>query len=321
MADLTYFQLVNIEPPSARTGASLSPSDNDVTLLPGTGFIPDIIRGQVVIGRMCQEITSPESLLTSELGTIERIVDFVAAKHHLRAIDAADFTSHVNLKLVERDYAILRRFEGRSSLRTYLTVVIQRLFFDYAAAKWGKWRSSAEAKRAGDVGIILEQLLWRDGYSFEEACEVLKTNYQIAARREDLERIAGLLPERPKRRFESDASLVDRADPTAADALVKRSDRSRVAQRVLLALKRLIAGAEPRERLALVMRYVDGRSVADIASMLDLDQKRLYRRLEDLRRNLRKGLQAEGIGAEEALAIFDDPDISVDWDDEFEDRL
>jgi RNA polymerase sigma factor for flagellar operon FliA len=263
---------------------------------------------------LVRERNAPETLLVSELATIDRIIDFVAARRHLRASDAADFASHVKTKLVENDYAILRKFQGRSSLRTYLTVVIQRMFVDYCVEKWGRWRPSAEAKRAGEVGIVLEQLLWRDGYTFEEACEIVLTNYQMKTDPAELERIAATLPARPRRRFDGEAALVDRAaDTSGADALVERRDRTRFAERVSATLKRLIDRAEPQDRLILVLKYVDGRSLADIASMMNLDQKRLYRRHEHLLRDLRDGLEAEGIVAEDALAIFDDPGVSLDW--------
>src|SRR4051812_20068245 len=126
-----------------------------------------------------RELKSPETLLVSELDTIERIISFVASRRRLRPDDAEEFAAHVKMKLVEKDYVILRKFEGRSSLRTFLTVVIQRLFVDYTAAKWGRWRPSAEARRAGDVGVMLDELLWRDGYSLDEACEILATNRQV----------------------------------------------------------------------------------------------------------------------------------------------
>jgi len=47
--------------------------------------------------------------------------------------------------------ALLAKFEGRSSLRTFLTVVIQRLFLDHRISAWGKWRPSAEARRGGST--------------------------------------------------------------------------------------------------------------------------------------------------------------------------
>jgi RNA polymerase sigma factor for flagellar operon FliA len=276
--------------------------------------IPGIIRARLTAGRMEHDLAAPDTILVSELPTIERVVAFVASRHHLRSAEAADFASHVTMKLVENDYAILRKFEGRSSLRTYLTVVIQRLFLDYSVAKWGKWRPSAQAKRAGELGIMLERFLVRDGYSLDEAYEALLTNHRMHLDRREVERIAGLLPTRSRRQFESDAALVDRADGRpGADALADHNERTALAQRVSVALKRLIAAADPQDRLILVLRYVDGCSVADIASTLSLDQKRLYRRLEQLLRDLREGLESEGIAADEALSIFDDPAVTVDW--------
>jgi len=75
----------------------------------------DIIRGLFVIPFQRPEIVSPGNVFTSELAAIERIIGRVAAQHHLRDADAEDFASHVKMKLIENDYAIVRKFEGRSS--------------------------------------------------------------------------------------------------------------------------------------------------------------------------------------------------------------
>jgi DNA-directed RNA polymerase specialized sigma24 family protein len=155
---------------------------------------------------------SGEALFLFQLSVIERVISFVSSRHHLPGSDADDFGSHVKLKLIENDYAILKKFEGRSNLRTYLTVVIQRLFLDYRIMAWGKWRPSAEAKRFGEIAILLERLTHRDGYGFEEACELMQTNHQITMSRPDLEAIAARLPHRLRRRFESEDALTNLAD-------------------------------------------------------------------------------------------------------------
>src|SRR5215208_5464467 len=54
---------------------------------------------------------------------------------------------------------VRRRFERRSSLPTYVTVVIQRLFLDYRNRLWGKWRPSSDAKRLGPTAMLLERLV------------------------------------------------------------------------------------------------------------------------------------------------------------------
>lgn len=277
--------------------------------------LSDIIRRAAVMRRIGPgQPTSPEALFLSEIATVERVIAFVVARRRLRAADAEEFASHVKIKLIENDYAVLRKFEGRSSLRTYLTVVIQRLLADYCAATLGRWRPSAEARRAGEVGILLEQLLRRDGYSFDQACEILVTNHQLAVDRADLERLATLLPARGKRQFETDESLAEHPDAApGAEALVNHTERSAIAGRVSAALKQFIAGAEPQDRLILVLRFADQRTVPEIASLLRIDQKRLYRRLDDLLREMRTRLHADGIAADEALAVFEDPSISIDW--------
>jgi RNA polymerase sigma factor (sigma-70 family) len=255
-----------------------------------------------------------QALLLAHLEVVERAITFVCRRHHLSSAEADDFASLVKLKLVEDDYSVLRKFQGRSSIRTYLAVVIQRLFLDYRISAWGKWRPSAEAKRAGPVGVLLEQLLVRDGYGFEEACELLKTNHRLPVGRADLEQLAGRLPVRTRRRFESDESLANiPSSDQPADAIVAASDRQSAATRISDVLNSLIARFENQDRLVLMMRFEDGRTVADISATLRLEQKALYRRLDRLLMDLRVGLKAQGIDAPEVLEMLDSRDVSFEW--------
>ena len=97
-----------------------------------------------------------ERFLLENLGTVERVVAYVARRHRLSRDEANELSSAVKLKLVDHDYEVLRRYEGRSSLRTYLTAVVIRLFLDDRVARWGKWRPSAQAKRLGAVAVLLD---------------------------------------------------------------------------------------------------------------------------------------------------------------------
>jgi RNA polymerase sigma factor for flagellar operon FliA len=258
-----------------------------------------------------------EALFLSQLVVIERVISFVSSRHHLPGVDADDFASHVKLKLIEDDYGILRKFQGRSSMRTYLTVVIQRLFLDYRISAWGKWRPSAEAARAGPIAILLEQLVGRDGYSFEEACELLETNHQVTAPRSSLAAIAGRLPIRVRRRFESDAALAQvPSEQPPADDVIAEQERMALAARVGGALKSAMAELDAQDRLILSLRFEDGRSVVEVARMLRLDQKALYRRLDRVMKALRAALQVEGVDGAAALEIFESSAVSIDWTDE-----
>jgi RNA polymerase sigma factor (sigma-70 family) len=255
-----------------------------------------------------------EALFLSQLDLIERVIGFVCARQHLASADADDFSSFVKLKFVENDYALLAKFEGRSSLRTFLTVVIQRLFLDHRISAWGKWRPSAEARRAGPTAILLEQLMVRDGYPFEEACEMLRTNHRVAADRVELERLAARLPIRVRRRFQPDDALANMPSrDRPADDLAADQDRRAAGNRVSEALSTLMARMDQQDRLILALRFDDGRTVAEIAAILRLDQKGLYRRVERLLKELRTGLEAEGIDGTSVLEMLESPAVSIEW--------
>ncbi len=255
-----------------------------------------------------------EAFFLQQLGVIERVISFVCSRQHLSGADADDFGSHVKLKLIEDDYATLRKFQGRSSLRTYLTVVIQRLFLDYRISSWGKWRPSAEATRGGPVAVLLERLTARDGYGFEEACALMQTNHQVAASRAELEAIAGRLPSRPRRRFESDEALEQvPSEQRPIDDGLAEEERIATASRVAEALKSAMAGLDSQDRLILALRFADGRTVVEMAKVLQLEQKALYRRIERVLKTLRGALHAQGVDGAAAMEIFDSPAVSIAW--------
>jgi RNA polymerase sigma factor (sigma-70 family) len=258
-----------------------------------------------------------DSQLLSHLAVAERAVAFVCARHRLTADEAEDFSSHVTLKLLEDDRAILRKFAGRSSIRTYLGVVVQRLFLDYRTAAWGKWRPSAEATRRGETAMLVERLLTRDGYSLEETYELLTTNYGVAVSRTALEQLAGQLPVKMKRRFEGEAPLAVIADSnlTPEEALVDRT-RAEHERHVAQLLKQTIADLPPHDQLLLALRYADGRTVAEISAVLRQDQKRLYRQYDALLGDLRARLESQGVGAGDIAGLFED----VAWGREAEDE-
>src|SRR6516225_10797601 len=87
-----------------------------------------------------------EALFLASLPVIDDIAGQICRRHHMTGADAEDFRSVARLHFMERNCEVLRRFEGRSSLPTYVNVVIQRLFLDYRNRQWGRWRPSAEAK-------------------------------------------------------------------------------------------------------------------------------------------------------------------------------
>jgi hypothetical protein len=75
---------------------------------------------------------------------------------------------------------------------------------------------------------------------------------------------------------------------------------------VQTALDRVRQTLDPTEQIILKMRFEDAAPVADIARALHLNQKRLYRTIDQLLVRLRKGLEAEGIDGAEVRALLGD---------------
>jgi RNA polymerase sigma factor for flagellar operon FliA len=239
-----------------------------------------------------------ERLFLDNLDLIDQVVRGLARKYHLSADDAAELRDAVRLKLIENDYDVLRRFRQSCSLRTYLTIVVTRHFLDQRNAQWGKWRPSLEARRQGPTGILLERLLTRDGRTLDEAVEILRTNHGITESREELYQRSVAFPRRTPRRFVGDDTLEQTPSHDAAqDTRVEEHERARRARAMSAALAEVLEELGAQDRLILKMRFRDGFQVAQIAKALALEQKPLYRRIEQLMKRLRRALEAHGFGA------------------------
>src|SRR4028119_1161719 len=98
---------------------------------------------------------TPQDLFLAHLPHIEKVATHACRKRRFSPEETEDFISLVQLKIIEDDYAVLCKFQGKSTLKTYLTVVIERQFLDHLNHLRGKWRPSAEAKRPGPPGLQL----------------------------------------------------------------------------------------------------------------------------------------------------------------------
>lgn len=224
------------------------------------------------------------------LPVIDRLIGIIARRNALSASDADEFAAWARARLMDNDYAIFRKFGGRSSIATYLAVVLSNLFRDWRNSLWGRWRPSAMAVRLGPIAIRLEELLSRDGCSLREAIAIL--NSAGATETEaDLARLAAKLPHRTNDHEVSiDAVVEGIPDPSTAEPL--STDEKR---RFLDKLSNALSKLDPEERLLVRMRFWDGMTVADIARALHVEQKPLYRKLESIGRRLREWLRLDGI--------------------------
>jgi RNA polymerase sigma factor (sigma-70 family) len=232
-----------------------------------------------------------------QLALAEEVIRAAIRRHRLAATEADEFAGVVRLKLVEN--RVIEKFERRSSLRTFLTTVVEHQYLDFRNQQWGKWRPSLEAKRLGPVALRLEVLLVRDGLRFDEAYEMLRTTHGISESRDELYAMSARLPRRNPRRFVGEDALQEHADPVDLEASVLQTEQGQVAGRMFASVERALAELAPTDRLLLKMHFYDGLSLADVARALGKPQKPLYRLVEGLLARLRDTLESEGFRAEE----------------------
>lgn len=222
---------------------------------------------------------------------LHHIIKAVCRAGHVSQCDEADFMGVVLLKLVDRDYAVLRQFDGRSTLKTFLHKVVKRQLLDWRDAQWGKWRPSAGARTRGDVAVQLERLTLRDGLPVADAIGILAARpWGLSSG--DLRHLHAQLP-RPRAHRTRQVPLTQdiRAASDRADATVERQHLESGARLISIELSSALASLQGDDRRLLRMRFQDGMSIRDIASEIGVDPKRLYRRFSALLGGLRARLE------------------------------
>ncbi len=240
---------------------------------------------------------NPETTYLQHLETIDSIAAFVARRGHSNADETEEFVQIVHVKLFDDDYAIIRKFEGRSTFSTYLMTVIKRLFNQWCVERWGKWRPSAEAKRLGDKAITLERLMNRDGFTYQEAVNTLTMRAGDAYTADELWALYMRLPVRSQRiQLVPEESIAEvPAQNADADERVESRDREHSARCCLAALDGEIQQFPAQDQLILQLRFWDEKKVPEIAKIVGIDQKKLYKHLDKLFAMLRDALEKAGI--------------------------
>lgn len=264
---------------------------------------------------------NPRQLLEENLQLIDRIAGRACRRVGVPASEVADVASTVKLALVENDYAILRRWEGRASLATYLAIVVQRLLADQRERTHGRWRASAEAQRLGERAVLVEDVIGRQRRSIDEAMPLLRAA-DASITRDEVVAIAERLPQRTPRLREVELppeDVVPLAAHDRTDTVVYDGELRDLSRRVGALLRETLDGWPADDRLLMRLRFQSSLTVADIARMMDVPQRPLYRRIESLLARLRQVLLAAGIDPSTADDLLGasrrlDLDFGLQWE-------
>ena len=247
--------------------------------------------------------TSVSPITPADFELLCQVIAMVARTSGLPPQDAEDFAQHAHVHLMERQYAPVAAFSGRSSLRTYLTVVVRRLLLDWRNARFGKWRPSAVARRLGPAAVALDRLMFRDGHRLEEAVAMLKGR-PACSQSAPLRRLASLLPPRAKVQAVAPETF-DGLAPEGFFDPVEAKEAAAARRRTLARLQLAFRLLSPEDRHLVELRYRRGLSVRDIAAGLGQPDKPLYRRLERIVATLRRAMAVAADGAVSMPAPID----------------
>lgn len=232
-----------------------------------------------------------QRLLLDHLDLINQIARMTGRRRHLSAAEREDFAGFVRLRLIEDDYAILRKFQNRSTLWTYLTMVIERLSLDFCVDKWGRWRPSAMAERLGPVAVTFERLVWRDNHTVDEAMAILRTNPEVGLTHTELQAMWDQLPParvRPTEVGEELASSVTSDD--SAETGVDESDHRTNIDRLQRALQTAFEQIPAQDRVLIALRFDQDLSVVEISKVTGISTPTIHRRLDKAMKRLRLAL-------------------------------
>jgi RNA polymerase sigma factor (sigma-70 family) len=262
------------------------------------------------IGRTGTSSVSPEQLFIRCLPMIDTIIRRVAYRHRLSHADAEEFGSMVRLRLLDNNCQVLRCLRCRTSIRTYLSVVIARLCLDFRISQWGKWRPSQKSRRLGPAAVLLERLVVRDGMTWEDAClRLQQQGHPIPADAEDLR--ASFAKPRLQRRMVGADELdgLPARDPGPDTHMLEEEGG-----RAIEILNDAITSLDSEDRLILKSRFVDGTRISDIAARYGYEPRVLYRRLERLLKELRRRLEKRGVSQTDIGACSSTHPLPC-WDD------
>ena len=252
-----------------------------------------------------------QRLLLDHLDLIDQIVRTVGRRRHLSATEQEDFAGFVHLRMVDDDYAILRKFQNRSTLWTYLAAVIQRMSLDFCVERWGRWRPSAMAERLGPVAVALERLVNRDSHSVDEALEILKTNHDVTLTDVELRNMWKQLPVRVRHTEVGEEAAQELSSNDTSEDSIDDAGRRKIVARLQSALQDAFAQIAAQDRVLIALRFDQDLSIVEIAKLTGRSVPTLHRRLDRSVKQLRSALSHTGFDSREVANLIGHPSIAL----------
>jgi len=234
------------------------------------------------------------ALFLEHLAEIDEICETAGRRGGLSPADVEDFGSWARLRLIENDYAVVRRFLGRGEFGHFLSVTLHNLLRDYRTRLWGRWRPSAAARRQGCAAEHLEMLVLRDGFSLDEAEEIVLRSDPMSGGREYLRDLAEALPRSCRPEMLGGDLILSLAGDGDAEERMNGGRRREAASRLSQAVAFAMRGLDATDRRLLKWHFQDGVPLARAAADLGVSRRSVYRRRDRCLTYLRDFLETLG---------------------------
>ncbi|MAF20944.1 MAG: hypothetical protein CMI55_04765 [Parcubacteria group bacterium] len=226
-----------------------------------------------------------KALLESNLNITNEVVRKFCYRHSITGDDADECNSYVYEKLLENGCRKIREFKGGSSYKTYITVVISRILIDRMRSG-RRWRPSQKAMDMGEDAVILEELVYRKNYSFEQAYSTLTTNHGASISRDRAYEMVTLLQRRHVRSkrprvVELMDNVSDERD-IAPDRAAVMKEISEKKGRLENVMENIRESLSDEDRLLLRMRFEGNVKISKIARVLKRERNYVDKKLKTI---------------------------------------
>lgn len=241
-------------------------------------------------------------MLGPRLPLVMGIIANLCKKYHLGSAECADFRSQVTAHLLKG--------KALEQSDAYLAASIIHFLKDLHRAEHGRQRASAAALAEGPLAVEMEELL-DAGWSLREICTKWHTEGKTGLSDLELARLRQKLPFRAGRRpeFVPEEAGVNMGGGTKADHDLRAAEWRAGIGAFIEAVRRYLEELPPEDAYLGRACILDRTAVSVVARVLGVEARPLYRRLVDIKAQLRTRLEEDGISRariEEWLGEGDD---------------
>lgn len=226
--------------------------------------------------------------------------------------EALELSNLVLNKLEANEYKILKQFQGKSKLTTYLTAIISRQAVDMLRQKHGRNRQKERAGALGPLGDKVYKIVFQQGLSLVEVQkDFLRRRLPVPtdeAIQEVIDNIQGPV-KIPADTPDIKTGFLKPADNPGGNVVEIPDHASNPEQTMLdqtrnqsvnLSLAELLDKLSGEDRMILRMRFGFGEhekqaKIPEIAAALHISPKTVYKRITTILGTCRKHLELKGV--------------------------